>query len=336
MGNFNIDGIAGVVVRHLNKIIFIVVMVFVTGCSDTSKQGVGESDEMKAAQIALSAGDYEKAYELYNEADKKYNDPLAQFTLGNFFRNGWGRAPDPATACQWFGKSAQDGTPFAQHLYGECLELGVHQKADPLAAAHWYTEAVKGGHLASNCNLGQLYMVGAGVDKNPKKALELCAGAAASSTIAMLWMGLFYLEGDASIKNDAQAWLWFKQAAEYRQPEGFYYLGLMLEKGLVDNSSAEAALGMYEQAAAKAYIKAYYPTGRLYFESRRNPESSLPVAEDLAKAYMWLAAAKRKAEDGAQLKSAEAFLQEVLKIMPETWIKELDERVDKHLKENHS
>ena len=311
-------------------------MVLLAGCTHTSEKGVGQSDEMKAAQIALTAGDYEKAYKLYSEAEKEYGDPLAQFSLGNFFRSGWGRATDPVTACQWFGKSAQGGIPYGQHLFGECLEQGVHQKADPMAAAHWYGEAAKGGHLVSNCYLGWLHMKGDGVDKNPKRALELCSNAAGSSPVAMVWMGRYYLEGDPSIKNDGQAWLWFKQAAEYRQLEGFYFLGLMLEKELVEDMPAEAALGMYEQAAAKGYIKAYYPTGRLYFEDSRSPETGLPAAEDLAKAYMWLTAAKRKADDEAQLKAVEALLQGVLKIMPETWIKELDERVDQHLKESHS
>ena len=307
-------------------------MALLAGCSHSSKKGIGQSDEMEAAQIALTAGDYEKAYSLYSKAEKKYGDPLAQFSLGNFFRSGWGRAVDPVTACQWYGKSAQGNIPYGQHLYGECLEQGVHQKADPLAAAHWYAEAAKGGHVVSNCNLGWLYMSGVGVDKNPETALELCSTAAGSSTVAMLWMGRFYLEGDPSIRNNGQAWLWFKQAAEYRLPEGFYYLGLMLEKGLVDDLPAGAALGMYEKAATKGYIKAYYPTGRLYFEAR-SPETNLPVAEDLAKAYMWLTAAKRKVDDEAQLKAVEGLLEEVLKIMPETWVKELNDKVDHHLKQ---
>jgi len=321
-------------VRHLNKIIFIVVMALLAGCASTAKKGAGESDEMKTAQVALSAGDYEKAYNLYLEVDNKFSDPLAQFTLGNFFRNGWGRETDPMTACQWFGKSEEGGVPYGQHLFGECLEQGVHQKADPLAAAHWYAEAAEGGHVISNCHLGRLYMTGAGVEKNPERALELCSAAAGSSIAAMTWMGRFYLEGDPSIQNNTQAWLWFKQAAEYRQSEAFYYLGLMLEKGLVEDMPAEAALGMYEQAAVKGQIKAYYPTGRLYFDSR-SPETGLPVAEDLAKAYMWLTAAQRKVDDEVQLKAAEVLSQEVLKIMPGTWIKELDERVDDNLKENH-
>ncbi len=291
---------------------------------------------MEAAQASLSAGDYEEAYELYIEAEEKYADPLAQFTLGNFFRSGWGIAPDPVIACQWFGESADGGIPYGQYLFAECLEQGVHQEADPLAAAHWYAEAAKNGHTISNCSLGWLYMKGLGVEKNPQKALELCASATSTSPVAMTTMGRFYLEGDPSIQNSTQAWGWYKQAAEYRQPEGFYYLGVMLEKGLVENSSVDAALGMYEQAAANAYVDAYYPTGRLYFEGRRNPETGLPTEEDLAKAYMWLTTAKRKVEDETQLKSAEALLQEVLKIMPETWINDLDERVEQHLKENHS
>ena len=317
----------------MSNLIFFLLFALLAGCSDDSNKGPGNSDEMKAAQASLSAGDYEEAYKLYIEAEDKYADPLAQFTLGNFFRAGWGRDPDPVAACQWFGKSAEGDIPYAQHLYGECLEFGVHQEADPLAAAHWYAEAAKNGHVVSNCYLGWLHMKGIGVEKNPNRALELCTAATARSTAAMTWMGHFYLEGDPSIQNNTQAWGWYKQAAEYRQPEGFYYLGVMLEKGLVENSSVDAALGMYEQAAANAYVDAYYPTGRLYFEGRRSPETGLPTEEDLAKAYMWLTAAKRRADDEAQLKSAEALLHEVLEIMPETWIKELDERVDHHFKE---
>lgn len=321
---------------HEKKIIFIAAMALLAGCATTANKGIGESDEMKAAQTALSMGEYDKAYKLYLEAEEKYDDPLAQFTLGNFFRSGWGREPDAVTACQWFGKSAEGGIPFGQHLFAECLEHGVHQKADPLSAAHWYTEAAKGGHVVSNCHLGWLHMTGTGIGKNPNRALELCAAATARSPAAMTWMGRYYLEGDQSIRNNTQAWGWFKQAAEYRQPAGFYYLGLMLEKGMVEEMPAEATLGMYEQAATRGCISAYYPTGRLYFESRRHPETGLPTEEDLAKAYMWLSAAKKRVEDETQLQATEALLQQVLKIMPETWIKDLNERVERHFKELHS
>ena len=78
--------------------------------------------ELKDAQAALSAREYDKAYPQYLHFAEKDN-ALAQFTVGMFHRLGWGSLPvDPAAACRWFEKSAAGHIPTATHYLAECFE----------------------------------------------------------------------------------------------------------------------------------------------------------------------------------------------------------------------
>ena len=130
--------------------------------------------EVKEAQAALNAGQYDKAYAEYLRIAEEKNNPLAQFAIALFHQNGWGRREDPVAACRWYEKAAAGGIPAAAHFFANCLAEGVDRPPDPAKAAVWYDKAAALGHHLSLCSMAELYMTGNGVSKEPSKGLSLC------------------------------------------------------------------------------------------------------------------------------------------------------------------
>ncbi|MDP1557430.1 MAG: tetratricopeptide repeat protein [Nitrosomonas sp.] len=287
---------------------------------------------MKEAQAAMVSGDYEKAYAKYRRAAENEKNPLAQFSLGLFYQNGWGRAMDKVAACQWFEKSAQGGIPTGQHLAGICLEEGVHRPTDPAAATVWYQKAAEGGHYLSYCHLGNLLMTGNGVAKDPEKALALCHPAALQGSVpAQIWMGQFYLQGDPSVRSIPEAYRWFAAAARKQAPEALYHLGMIMQQSTLEGHTAEKSRHMFEQAAALKYIPAYFQAGKHFYLAQPDPETGQLSAEHLAKAYLWLSVAIQRSQYPEEIAAAKMILQQILTIMPETWLAGLDQKIIQHL-----
>ena len=288
--------------------------------------------DLKSAQALLASGDYANAFSKYHAAAVNGNHPLAQFTLALFYQNGWGRAADRKTACQWFEQAAQNGIPAAQHMTGLCVEEGLHRPADPAAAAQWFHKAAQAGHLNSYCHLGNLMMTGNGMSKDPIQALELCRSAALQGSVpAQIWMGKFYLYGDASVRNPGDAYQWFLAAAQKQSAEAFYHLGMMLDQGTTGDHNAAQIRQLFEQAAALKYIPAYFQAGKHFFAAEPDAETNRLPAEHLAKAYLWISAAIQRSNNMEEIAAAQAIRQQILAVMPQTWLAELDRKVAQHV-----
>lgn len=288
--------------------------------------------ELKDAQAALAAGDVGAAYQAYLEHSP--DNPLAEFTLGLFYQYGWGRPADPVEACRWEEKAAVGGVPAAELMLADCLRRGVHRPADATAAVHWYEQAALSGILTAPCDLAEMYMTGEGVPKQPRKALDLCGGAAEKGlAIAQLRVARFYLEGDPSIRDPAAALPWMQAAAQGNNAEAQYRLGVMLRDGVGRTADKTMAREWLESAASRGWLAAYLPTAELYFSAPVSPEDGLLPAKDLAKAYLWAAAAVERLPPGPDAKRARALLKEVTARMPKTWRPALDRRIDQHLAE---
>lgn len=289
------------------------------------------SADLRKAQKALAAGDYEEAFAEYVKLAEDQNNPLAQFTVGMFYRMGWGRPAEPAKAYRWFEKAALGGIPVAQHFLGDYLVAGVHCEADPAKAAVWYEKAIASGYLLSLCSLAELYMAGTGVKKNPTKAIALCRKAAEKALIpAQVRLGRFFLDGDKSIRDYAKAYLWFEMAAQKNSPEAQYYFGVIYRDGRGRPKALKVARYWFESAASRKYGPAYLPTGELYFQAPVDPNTGKLSAHDLAKAYLWLSAATRQAKDPKDQKRVNELLGKVNRIMPVSWKPELDAKVNAH------
>lgn len=286
--------------------------------------------ELRDAQAALAAADYPKAYQAYLEHSA--HNPLAQFTLGLFHQYGWGRPADQAEACRWQERAAPGGIPAAQLLLADCLRQGVHRPADLGGAAHWYEQAAASGIPTAQCALAELVMAGQGVPKDPRKAIALCGQAAEKGLPrAQLRLARFHLEGEAEVRDPAAAWKWMQAAAQANDAEAQYRLGLMLRDGVGRAPEPESGRWWLEAAAGQGYLPAYLPTAQLYLAAPPDPETRLLPAQDLAKAYLWLAAAVQRLSPGESLDQARTLLHQVREGMPETWRPTLDQRVAEHL-----
>lgn len=310
--------------------VFIAILSFAVASSAWAAKPADYAAELQAAQQALAAGDYPKAYARYSRHAAK--NPLAQFTLGLFHQNGWGRPADESAACRWFEKSARKRTPAAQHFLGDCLVKGTHRAADPAAARELYLDAAAGGHLISLCSAADLYIKGQGVEKDAKRGLALCAQAAqANSPPAMLRLADYYREGTDVPQDLAAARHWYRQAAELRAAEGQYRLGVMLAEGRGGEPDPNAALFWLETAASEGYAPAYLPTAILYANADPMAETGTLAPEHLAKIYLWNTAAKARNYDPAQLAEIARIEALVTQVMPVSWRNDLDRQVRDHL-----
>ena len=288
--------------------------------------------DVKSAQAALAAGNYAQAFDLYHAAAVNGHHSLAQFSLAQFYQNGWGLAVDRKTACEWFERAAHNGIPAAQHMTGLCYENGAHRTADPATAAEWFNKAAQAGHLNSYCHLGNLMMTVNGIAKDPDQALELCRSAALQGSVpAQIWMGRFYLYGDPAIRNPQNAYEWFLSAAQKQSAEAFYHLGMMLDQGANEVHNATQTRQLFEQAAALKYIPAYFQAGKHFYQAQPEPETGQLSAEHLAKAYLWISAAVQRSQDAQEVAAAIAIRQQILSVMPQTWLAELDRKVTHYM-----
>lgn len=288
------------------------------------------SAELRPAQQALAVGDYPKAYAHYSRFAAK--NPLAQFTLGLFHRNGWGRPADAAAACRWFEKSASRNIPAAQHYLGDCLVRGTHRTADTKAALAWYRKAAAGGHLISLCSAADLYIHGNGENKDAKQGLGLCLQAAqAGSPPAMLKLANYYYEGTDLPQDLAAARHWYQEAAERGSSEARYRLGVMLSEGQGGEPDTKSALFWLETAAAEGYTPAYLPTAILYANAEVDPATGAMRPEHLAKIYLWNGAAKMRVSDPDALAQIGSIEEMLLSVMPTAWRYELDRTIALHL-----
>jgi TPR repeat protein len=286
--------------------------------------------ELGAAYARLDQRDYARAYALFQR--HAAGNPLAQFTLGLFHQNGWGRPVNADLACAWFAKAAPRRIPAAQHLHGDCLMRDAARPGNAEAALASYLDAAKGSHYISLCSAAELLIHGRGVPRDVPRGLALCTqGAQSNAPPAMLRLALF-LSDDAGVPPDlAQARGWFERAAKAGLTEARFRLAIMQSQGDGGEADRDAALTGMETLAAEGYVAAYLPTAVLYAHLPPQPDTGALSAEQLAKVYLWASAAKASLRDAARLASTEQLLASVLAIMPPEWRPELDRKVDAHL-----
>jgi hypothetical protein len=286
--------------------------------------------QLRPAYALLDQGDYARAYPQFQRHSAR--NPLAQFTLGLFHQNGWGRPVDVDTACAWFARAALQQLPTAQHLHGDCLMRTPEVPGNAEAALAAYLDAAKGSHYISLCAAAELLIRGKGMPRDVPRGLALCTQAAQSnSPPAMLRIGQ-YLSGDADVAADLpRARAWFQQAAQAGMAEARYRLAIMQSQGDGGDVDRDAALLGMESLAAEGYVAAYLPTAVMYAHLPPQPDTGALSAEHLAKVYLWASAAQAALRDPALLDASGQLLASTLAVMPSEWRPALDRQVSDHL-----
>lgn len=298
-------------------------------CAAAGKPVKDYAQPLQPAYALQVKGDYTRAYAAFERHAAR--NPLAQFSLGQYHQNGWGRPVSQELACSWYAKAASGKIPAALHLHADCLMRAPDAPGNALAALASYQAAADRGHLISLCAAAEFYIRGRYVARDVQRGLAMCRQAAlASSPPAMLRMGN-YLRADADVPPDLPAARrWYQMAAPYNE-DARYRLAIMQAQGDGGPVEVDAALAAMEQLAAAGYLPAYLPTAVLYSHLPPEPDTGAPSAAHLAKIYLWTSAAKARLRDQGLLNQASALQQQVLAVMPPEWRADLDAKVSAHL-----
>lgn len=133
---------------------------------------------------------------------------------------------------------------------------------------------------------------------------ELLVAAKAGDRQAQYELGLAYRDGKGIGRNPAQAFRWFRQAAEKDLPEAQYEVGQMEEDGDGTEKNAADAAEWYRKAATSGNVPAMFALGELY----RNGEG---VAKDEQQAIRWYRPAADKNDIDSQLALGKLYQQGV-------------------------
>jgi len=168
-----------------------------------------------------------------------YQDARANVEYGKLVRGDTQALPRLMTL-------ARQGNPQAQNSIGVFLDRGQYGLArNSTLAARYFHAASRSDPLAAY-NLGLLYLLGRGVERNANAAMVYMRQAVSQRRIAQAYVriGLDHYRR----KEIAEARRWFREAAQDNDPVGAYYVGRMLVE---DKRDYREAMTWLDKAAGR-------------------------------------------------------------------------------------
>lgn len=152
-----------------------------------------ESEPMGPAQI-------QKVMECYRFC-MNYDMPMAAFNLGTIYFNGKYVPKDYAEAAKLYETAAKGGVSQGYYNVGYSFYHGLHQDKDLKTAYEWF---LKGALLYNNssclCQLGDMYLKGEAVPKDPVAAFRLYERAMNTDLEMEEEENRFYYGGDIKVR----------------------------------------------------------------------------------------------------------------------------------------
>jgi len=142
---------------------------------------------------------------------------------------------------------------YANLLLADAFQTaGRHAEATELFrhTTELHRKAAERGDATAQDRLGNQYLWGNGVDKDPVEALKWYRLAAKQgNSFGQFHAGMMYALGRGTNRDDAEAVRWYRMAADQNQPYGQIALGRMYAQGRgVEENETEAAI-LYHRAA---------------------------------------------------------------------------------------
>jgi TPR repeat protein len=296
----------------------------------------------KAADQGLAVGEYGlgvaylgglgivqdrgQAFAHFQKAADKGN-PSARFNLGKLYAAGIGVERDPVQAYRWFSAAAALLSPEEKESQGRYLaerdgladtmtvaqiaaaldiltSVGTGKATLALAAAdaakRYQTSAASGDPVAQY-RLGKALGEGVGIRRDDAQAvLWLRKAADQGNADAQNALGGAYYRGAGVPKDLAESARWWKKAAEQGNVEAAYDLALAYNKGIgVAKNPAEAARLM-RQAAEAGDATSQFLIGAFYREGTA-------IAQDFTEAARWFRKAADAGNATAQFRLGTAY-----------------------------
>lgn len=191
--------------------------------------------------------------------------PGAQVALGGMYEHGNGVSQSDLEAFTHFSKAADRGYPPALVALGSMHERGKGTIQDAQKAFDLYKKASDLGAAPGHFALSRAYGVGIGVDRNLNEAGILLRKAANMGNVAaQVTLGTQFMQGSGGTsKNQEEAIVWFKKAAEKNYPPAYYHLGFAYESGNGVAINIDTARDYYTKSAKGGFRDAEVALSRM-------------------------------------------------------------------------
>lgn len=191
--------------------------------------------------------------------DAVAGDAKAQYVLAGCYNRGDRVSEDQAEARRLFLLSAEQGFAPAEHAVGFLCMKGEFEGADESEGLKWFERAVEHGNPRDIWLLIESYERNGFRGADPAKITEWLKKKAEADEDGCydlrfgrggcdLRLGHYYEKGICVAKDEAEAFKWYRRAAE-KCPEGQFELGYCYEKGIGTAPDRAEAVKWYARAA---------------------------------------------------------------------------------------
>ena len=193
-----------------------------------------------------------------------------------------------------FEKLAQQGNVYAQAQLGYMYYIGQGVEKNYTKAFEWHTRAATLGNRDSQYNLAIAYTFGEGTEQDHSAAFQWYRRAATQGhATAQYSLGMSYLYGEGIDQDIVVATEWVKKSAQQGYVRAQVLLGSFYHTGEGLEKNYEQAASWYRKAAEKNDVVAQYNLGILY-------RTGQGVPQDYEQAIKWLRLAANQGYIAAQ------------------------------------
>lgn len=257
-------------------------------------------------------------------------DAEAAAVLGDLYGHGVDLPPNYAEAVSWYRFASDHGHASASHTLGMLYQTGVGVPKDPEAAEYWFKLAAQQGNKDASADLGNLVLrdgdpahvgeqvmasyrelaekgdllaafnfgvclaQGVGIEKNEEQALVWLKRAAEKVVNAQYWYGQMLVAGRGTDENLEEGRSWIQKASEAGMVDAQVTYADMLVRGEGGPKNHHLALELYEKAAESGNVAAMFSIGAMLGGGH-------DVTEDRVAAQQWFLKAAEKGSPAAQL-----------------------------------
>ncbi|KXS56863.1 MAG: hypothetical protein AMR96_00305 [Candidatus Adiutrix intracellularis] len=218
------------------------------------KEAVYALVTLTLAGTGPSSADLQTARKYLIELGKEA-EPQTFMTLGAFYENGIGIAPNYTEALFWYQKAAATNLPEAFYSLGVCYEVGLGAAAEPAKAILNFQKAADLKIPNAAYKLAFIYLEGFLVDIDQDKAISYLKEALENGQAeAGNELGVIYLQGRLNQPhNQAKALEMFIKSAELGNPEAMKNVAVIFRNGLGTEPDLAVALKWYLIARDSGY-----------------------------------------------------------------------------------
>jgi len=166
--------------------------------------------------------------------DAKNGDEAKQYIMGILYQNGICLERNITKSIKWFSLAEKKGYPLARYTLGDIYHFGEGVTIDNKKAEQYYLKILKDKNLEILTRMGNIHLVGKDFEHNASIAKRFYMIAAEKNfTPALNNIGMMYFLGNGVDKNLTKAIEYLGKAAVQNHKNAQFYLAISLSK--IDN-----------------------------------------------------------------------------------------------------